>query len=74
MFALFAEVERNLVVERTRDALSKARVSGKKFWSSNGSLGVSCLDGMEHEIHWFLELVVAETVVARLTGVSRSTL
>ena len=41
MFALFAEVERDLISERTREGLAKARSSGKKLGRPKGSLGVS---------------------------------
>ena len=41
LFALFAEVERNLISERTREGLAKARASGRKLGRPKGSLGVS---------------------------------
>ena len=47
LFALFAEVERDLISERTREGLAKARASGKKLGRPKGSLGVSRLDGKE---------------------------
>ena len=50
LFALFAEVERDLISERTREGLAKARSSGKKLGRPKGSLGVSRLDGKEDEI------------------------
>ena len=62
-FALFAEVERDLIWEHTREGLAKARASGKKLGQSKGSLGVSRLDGKEDETPHFLRL-----------GVSRPTL
>ena len=44
LFALFAEVERDLISERTREGLAKARASGRKLgrpkgsrWASHGS-------------------------------------
>ena len=45
LFALFAEVERDLILERTREGLAKARASGKTLGRPKGSLGVSRLDG-----------------------------
>ena len=36
LFALFAEVERDLISERTRERLAKARSSGKKFGRPKG--------------------------------------
>ena len=41
LFALFAEVERDLISEQTREGPAKARSSGKKFGRPKGSLGVS---------------------------------
>ena len=61
LFALFAEVERDLISERTREGLAKARSSGKKLGRPKGSLGVSRLDGKEDEIRHFLRLGVSKT-------------
>ena len=74
LFALFAEVERDLISERTREGLAKARASGRKLGRPKGSLGVSRLDGREDEIRHFLELGVSKTAIAKITGVSRTTL
>ena len=41
LFALFAEVERDLISERTREGLARARSSGRKLGRPKGSLGVS---------------------------------
>ena len=56
LFALFAEVERDLISERTREGLAKAKSSGRKLGRPKGSLGVSRLDGKEDDIRHFLEL------------------
>ena len=74
LFALFAEVERDLISERTREGLAKARSSGKKLGRPKGSLGVSRLDGKEDEIRRFLKLGVSKSSIAKITGVSRQTL
>ena len=42
--------------------------------SPKGSLGVSRLDGKEDEIRRFLGLGVSKTAIAKITGVSRTTL
>ena len=63
LFALFAEVERDLISERTREGLARARSSGRKLGRPKGSLGVSRL-----------ELGVLKTAIAKLTGVSRTAL
>ena len=74
LFALFAEVERDLISERTREGLAKARASGKTLGRPKGSLGVSRLDGKEDEIRQFIDLGVSRTAIAKITGISRSTL
>ena len=38
LFALFAEVERDLISERTREGLARARSSGRKLGRPKGSL------------------------------------
>ena len=74
LFALFAEVERDLISERTREGFAKVRASGRKLGRPKCSLGVSRLDGKEDDIRRFLELGVSKTAIAKLTGVSRTTL
>ena len=74
LFALFAEVERDLISERTREGLARARASGKKLGRPKGALGVSRLDGKEDDIRRFLELGVSKTAIAKITGVSRTPL
>ena len=56
------------------DALAKARSSGRKLGRPKGSLGVSRLNGKEADIRRFLELGLSKTAIAKLTGVSRTTL
>ena len=74
MFALFAEVERGLISERTREGLARARASGRRLGRPKGALGVSRLDGREEEIRHFLELAVSKSSIAKITGVNRTTL
>jgi len=45
--ALFAEVKRDLISERTREGLARAKASGRKLGRPKGSLGVSRLDGRD---------------------------
>ena len=73
LFALFAEVERDLISERTREGLARARSSGRKLGRPKGSLGVSRLDGKEDEIRRFLELGVSKTAIAKPTTSSSRT-
>ena len=74
LFALFAEVERGLISERTREGLAKARSSGRKLGRPKGSLSVSRLNGKEDDIRRFLDLGVSKTAIGKRTGVSRTTL
>lgn len=70
LFALFAEVERDLIAERTRKGLARAQAAGRRLGRPKGSLGVSKLDGRENEI----KLGVAKASIARICGVSRQNL
>ena len=47
MFSLFAEIERELISMRTKEALAAARAKGKKLSRPKGSKGKSKLDGKE---------------------------
>ena len=74
LFALFAEVERDLISERTREGLAQARASGRPLGRPKGALGVSRLNGKEDAIRRFFELGVSKTAIATLMGVSRTAL
>ncbi|MCP4935556.1 MAG: recombinase family protein [bacterium] len=74
LFALFAEVERDLISERTKEGLAKAKASGKKLGRPKGALGQSRLNGKEEEIQALLEKDVSKTAIAKIIGVSRTTL
>jgi DNA invertase Pin-like site-specific DNA recombinase len=74
MFGLFAEIERELISLRTKDALVTAKALGKKLGRPKGKLGKSKLDGKEGEIKRLLALTVSKASVAKITGVDRSTL
>ena len=74
LFGLFAKVERDLISERTKEGLAAAKAKGKRLGRPKGALGTSRLDGKEDDIRRFLELGVSKTAIAKLTGVSRTTL
>src|SRR5215510_5179216 len=74
MFSLFAEIERELISLRTREALATARAAGKRLGRPQGRLGASKLDGKEAEIRRLLALSVSKASIAKITGVARSTL
>lgn len=74
MFSLFAEIERELISMRTKEALAAAKAKGKKLGRPKGSKGKSKLDGKEAEIKRLLELNVSKASIAKITGVDRGTL
>lgn len=74
MFGLFAEIERDLISLRTKEALAAAKASGKKLGRPKGTRGKSRLDGREEEIQKLLALDVSKSSIAKITGVDRSTL
>jgi DNA invertase Pin-like site-specific DNA recombinase len=54
LFGLFAEIERDLISERTTEGLAAARARGRLLGRPKGSLGPSKLDGKEGEIQMLL--------------------
>ena len=74
MFGLFAEIERDLISQRTKQGLAAAREKGKLLGRPKGSLGKSKLDGKEEEIQILLGKGVSMASLARIMDVSRSTL
>ncbi len=75
LFALFAEVERDLPIsERTKEGLAAAKARGKLLGRPKGSLGKSKLDGREEEIQMLLGKGVSKASIAKITGVSRTNL
>lgn len=74
MFGLFAEIERDLISERTKAGLQSAREKGKVLGRPKGSLGNSKLDGKEKEIKNFLNKGVSKTAIAKIFDVSRTCL
>ena len=74
MFSLFADIERELISLRTREALAAARAAGKRLGRPRGTRGRSKLDGKEQEITRMLALDVSKASIAKITGVDRATL
>ncbi len=74
MFSLFAEIERDLISERTKEGLIRARAEGKLLGRPKGSFGRSKLDGKEKEIRQYLSQGLNRTNVARIYGVRVGTL
>lgn len=74
MFSLFAEIERDLISERTKQGLAAARAKGRRLGRPRGSFGKSVLDGKESVIVQELRFGVAKAAIARKLGVSRTSL
>jgi DNA invertase Pin-like site-specific DNA recombinase len=74
LFGLFAEVERDLISQRTKEGLAAARAKGRLLGRPKGALGKSKLDGKEEEIRMLLEKTVSKASIAKIVGVSRTAL
>ncbi len=74
IFALLAELERDLVSERTKRALAAKKAQGIKLGRPRGSLGRSKLDSKVPEILELLRDKASHAFVARRLRVSRTTL
>ena len=73
IFSLLAELERDLVSERTKIALARAKASGKKLGRPKRP-GKSKLDERKKEIQHLLSKKVSKANIAKILGVSWSTL
>jgi DNA invertase Pin-like site-specific DNA recombinase len=74
LFGLFAEVERDLISERTKEGLAAARAKGRLLGRPKGSLGTSKLNGKEGEIRMLLEKEVSKRSIAKIMDVSTTNL
>jgi DNA invertase Pin-like site-specific DNA recombinase len=72
LFSLFAEIERDLISERTREGLDKARKNGKSLGRPKGRLGKSRLDGKEAEISQLIEKGVSKASIAKIFSISEN--
>jgi DNA invertase Pin-like site-specific DNA recombinase len=66
LFGLFAEIERDLISERTREGLAAAKAKGHPAGRPKGSLGQSRLDGREAEIKMLLGKQVSKASIAKI--------
>jgi len=73
MLALFAEIERDLIVARTKEALAARKAAGVKLGRPPGS-GKSKLDDYRTEIEAMLKTGSSKSFIARKYGVGRRTL
>jgi len=74
LFGLFAEIERDLIAERTKEGLAAAKARGKRIGRPKGALSKSKLDGKQDEIQSLLRKNVSKASIARIMDVSQTTL
>jgi len=74
MFSLFAELERDIISERTKAALAAKKAGGKKLGKPKGTIQESKLDPHQERIREFLKHGVAKSAIARMLGTSRTNL
>ena len=74
LFGLFAEVERDLISERTKEGLATARAQGKMLGRPKGTRGKTKLDGKEQDILQLLSKDVSLASIAKIMDVSRTAL
>jgi DNA invertase Pin-like site-specific DNA recombinase len=73
-FGLSAEIERNLISQRTKEALARKRAEGIVLGRPKGSKSkVKKLTGKEAEIKTLLDKKVSKSAIARILGVHRLT-
>lgn len=73
-FSLSAEIERNLISQRTKEALSRKKSEGMKLGRPHGSQNKETkLTGKEDDIRKLLDKKVAVSAIARILGVNRLT-
>ncbi|MDR1809343.1 MAG: master DNA invertase Mpi family serine-type recombinase [Prevotella sp.] len=73
-FGLSAEIERNLISQRTKEALARKRLEGVILGRPKGSKSrTKKLTGKEIEIRTLLDKRVSKSAIARILGVHRLT-
>ena len=72
-FSIAAEIERELISQRTREALQRRKAEGKPLGRPKGSYS-SKLDRYREQIDEFLSKGVSISSIAKIIGVSYSTL
>ena len=73
-FSLSAEIERQLISQRTKEALARKKSEGMKLGRPKGSLSkITKLTGKEEEIKTLLEKKISYSGIGRILGVNRLT-
>ena len=73
-FGLAAELERELISQRTKSALAKKKSEGMKLGRQKGQKVKSKLDGKEESIKSLLEKKVSVSAIAKIHDVGRTTM
>ncbi len=74
ILASFGELERDLISQRTKEALKSKKESGVILGRPKGTTGKSKLDGKEKEIKDFLSKGISKSSIAKILDCDRSTL
>ena len=72
-FGLSAEIERELISSRTKEALEKKKAEGIKLGRPKGSTSKSKLDGKEDDINKYLAKSISVASICKLLDVAPST-
>ena len=74
MFSLFAELERDIISERTKAALAGKKANGVRLGKPKGTIQASKLDEKQDTILDLLKHRVSKSAIARMVGTSRTKL
>jgi len=74
IFSLLAELERDIISERTQAALAAKKAGGKRLGKPQGTVQASKLDPHREQIIELLKHGVAKAAIARMLGTSRTNL
>jgi DNA invertase Pin-like site-specific DNA recombinase len=72
-FGLSAEIERNLISQRTKEALARYRAEGRRLGRPSGKSENYKLSGSEEEIRCMLSKGFSKAEIGRRLGTSRNT-